>query len=173
VVALPVFLTEMLGWSSVYVGGFMAVWVIGYGVVQASAPVLLRLRQAAPNAKKALIWAIILMLIPVVIILFLAQDWQPEVVVVSGLLIFAVVFAINSALHSYLILAYSSHDQIALKVGFYYMANAGGRLLGTVLSGWGYQQFGLTGCLWLSAGFIAMAALLSSRLPMGQISDLR
>lgn len=166
VVALPVFLYEVLGWSFVNVGTFLAMWVISYGIVQASAPSLLRHTRGTPNAKNALIWAIILMFIPAAISLSLTQGWHAEVVIVSGLLIFGAVFAINSALHSYLILAYASHDQVALKVGFYYMANAGGRLLGTILSGWGYQQFGLPGCLWMSAGFIAIAALLTTRLPM-------
>lgn len=168
VVALPVFFTETLGWSPVWVGSFLATWVIGYGMVQASTPTLLRLNQHAPNAKNVLIWAIVLMFIPAGIALSLMQAWQAETIVVIGLLVFGVVFAINSALHSYLILAYAEHDEVALKVGFYYMANAGGRLTGTVLSGWGYQQFGLTGCLWVSAGFIAVAALISTRLPMSQ-----
>jgi predicted MFS family arabinose efflux permease len=75
------------------------------------------------------------------------------------------VFAINSALHSYLILAYSDFDNVSMNVGFYYMANAGGRLAGTVLSGWVYQTQGLTGCLWWSTAFVLAAALLSFRLP--------
>lgn len=169
VVALPVFFTEALGWSPVRVGSFLAIWVVGYGLVQASTPTLLRLNQHAPNAKNALVWAIFLMFIPAGIALSLMQAWQAETIIVAGLLVFGVVFAINSALHSYLILAYAEHDKVALKVGFYYMANAGGRLTGTVLSGLGYQQFGLTGCLWISAGFIAVAALLSTRLPMSQV----
>ena len=82
-----------------------------------------------------------------------------------GLAIFGIVFAINSALHSYLILAYSHHDRVAMNVGFYYMANAGGRLTGTVLSGWLYQYHGLAGCLWVSTVFVLAAALLSMKLP--------
>jgi predicted MFS family arabinose efflux permease len=76
-----------------------------------------------------------------------------------------VIFAINSALHSYLILAYAEQDKVALNVGFYYMANAGGRLAGTVLSGWVYQVAGLDACLWCSAAMVALALLLSLRLP--------
>jgi predicted MFS family arabinose efflux permease len=86
-------------------------------------------------------------------------------VLIIGLLLFGVVFAINSAIHSYLILAYSEHDKVAMSVGFYYMANAGGRLVGTVLSGWAYQTHGLEACLWWSAIFILAAAVLSFGLP--------
>jgi predicted MFS family arabinose efflux permease len=75
------------------------------------------------------------------------------------------VFAINSAVHSYLILAYSDYDKVSMNVGFYYMANAGGRLVGTLLSGWAYQTQGLEGCLWWSTGFVLAAALLSLKLP--------
>lgn len=45
------------------------------------------------------------------------------------------------------------------------MANAGGRLLGTVLSGWLYQALGLGACLWAATALVAMAGLLSLRLP--------
>mgnify|MGYP001820261593 CR=1 FL=1 len=78
---------------------------------------------------------------------------------------YAIVFAFNSAVHSYLILAYADHDKVSLNVGFYYMANAGGRLFGTVLSGWMYQQYGLAGCLWCSALLVAIAAAISFGLP--------
>jgi predicted MFS family arabinose efflux permease len=86
-------------------------------------------------------------------------------VLIGGLAVFGVVFALNSAVHSYLILAYSDFEKVSLNVGFYYMANAGGRLTGTVLSGWVYQTHGLEGCLWWSAAFVLMAAALSLRLP--------
>ena len=82
-----------------------------------------------------------------------------------GLILFGFVFAVNSAVHSYLILAYSDYDKVSMNVGFYYMANAGGRLAGTVLSGWVYQTQGLTGCLWWSAALVLAAAALSFRLP--------
>jgi predicted MFS family arabinose efflux permease len=167
VVAVPVFMAGVLGWSFMQVGTFMAAWVIGYGVVQASAPGLLGLKQHAPGARSAQVWAVLLMLVPAGIALALAQGWDAGTVLVVGLLVFGVVFAVNSALHSYLILAYADHDKVALKVGFYYMANAGGRLAGTVLSGWSYQQYGLEGCLWLSATFVLAALLLSLRLPAG------
>jgi len=166
VVALPVFLAEVLGWRFTQIGGFLALWVIGYGIVQAGSPALWGMKQHAPDARAAQLSAFILMLIPAGIALSLDQDWNAEIIIVAGLLVFGVVFAINSALHSFLILAYADHDSVALKVGFYYMANASGRLTGTVLSGWGYQQFGLAGCLWLSAGFVLVALSLSLPLPV-------
>ena len=95
----------------------------------------------------------------------LGQGWPAGPVLIAGLAVFGVVFAINSAVHSYLILAYSDFEKVSLNVGFYYMANAGGRLTGTVLSGWAYQTHGLEGCLWWSAAFVAAAALLSLKLP--------
>lgn len=165
VVAVPVFMADVLGWSFMLVGAFMASWVIGYGIVQASAPKLLGMKEHAPGARAAQVWALILLLTPAGIALMLGQGWDAGTVLVAGLLVFGVVFAINSALHSYLILAYADHDKVALKVGFYYMANAGGRLAGTVLSGWSYQQYGLEGCLWLSTIFVLAALLLSLRLP--------
>jgi len=175
VVALPVFLSEVLGWSFTKIGTFLALWVIGYGIIQANAPTILRMKQQAPTARAVQLSAIVLLLVPASIALLLGQlleqGWNTEVVVIVGLLIFAAVFAINSALHSYLILTYADHDNVALKVGFYYMANAGGRLTGTILSGWGYQRFGLEGCLWLSTLFILIALLLSMFLPANRISS--
>ena len=165
VVGLPVYLNGVLGWSFMQVGGFLALWVIGYGAVQAFAPRLWRQGQPAPGGDSALGWALLLVLMPVGMALALGQGWSPAAVLVIGLLLFGVVFAINSALHSYLILAYSDSDRVSMNVGFYYMANAGGRLAGTVLSGLVYQTQGLQGCLWWSAGFVVMAALLSLKLP--------
>ena len=94
-----------------------------------------------------------------------SSDLDASLVVIVGLAVFGGIFALNSALHSYLILAYSDRDQVVTNVGFYYMANAGGRLLGTLLSGWIYQLQGLEGCLWWSAGMVLVAALFSLRLP--------
>ena len=165
VVALPVFLHSVLDWSFTQVGGFMALWVIAYGFVQASAPTLLRKQAHGPQSALVKQWALLLMLIPALMALLLHLDYSPSVIIIAGLALFGVVFAINSALHSYLILAYAEGDKVSMNVGFYYMANAGGRLTGTVLSGWGYQQFGMEGCLWLSAGFVGAAFLLSLLLP--------
>jgi predicted MFS family arabinose efflux permease len=167
VVGLPVFLYEMLGWSFMQVGGFLALWVIGYGAVQASAPRLVRRSHHGhgPTGNTARVWAYLLALFPASIALALMLGWSAETILVMGLIAFGIVFAVNSAVHSYLILAYSHHDKVAMNVGFYYMANAGGRLLGTVLSGWLYQYHGLEGCLWVSTIFVLAAAFLSMKLP--------
>ena len=169
VVALPVFLYTVVGWNFWQVGGFMAVWVIGYGIVQASAPGIIRRRiegQAGePDGKTATWLAFVLAAFPAAIALALMGGIDPTVVVVAGLIAFGVIFALNSAVHSYLILAYTDSDKVAMNVGFYYMANAGGRLIGTVLSGLLYQWYGLVGCLWASVGFVLAAGLLSLLLP--------
>ena len=107
----------------------------------------------------------LLAICPAAIALALHQAWDPALVLVSGLVVFGIVFAFNSSVHSYLILAYADHDKVSMNVGFYYMANAGGRLFGTVLSGLSYQHYGLEGCLWCSALLVVMAALLSVALP--------
>jgi predicted MFS family arabinose efflux permease len=167
VVGLPVFLYSVLDWSFTQVGAFLALWVIGYGFVQASAPKLIRRSHhgRGPGGGTARGWAMLLAILPAGIALALGQGWNPATVLIVGLILFGIVFAINSAVHSYLILAYSDFDKVSMNVGFYYMANAGGRLAGTVLSGWAYQVHGLEGCLWWSAGFVLAAALLSFRLP--------
>jgi predicted MFS family arabinose efflux permease len=167
VVGLPVFLYSVLGWSFTQVGGFIALWVIGYGMVQASAPRLIRRSRhgRGPGGGTAKLWAFILAAFPAAMALALQYDLDPALVIVAGLILFGVVFAINSAVHSYLILAYSDFDKVSMNVGFYYMANAGGRLAGTVLSGLVYQTQGLTGCLWWSAALVLAAAVLSFKLP--------
>ena len=167
VVGLPVFLYDVLKWDFMEVGGFLALWVIGYGFIQASAPKLIGRTHhgRGPGGGTARFWAFVLAVFPAGIALGLAWGWRADIVIITGLILFGIVFAINSAVHSYLILAYSSHDKVAMNVGFYYMANAGGRLAGTVLSGWAYQVWGLEGCLWWSTGFVLMAGLLSLALP--------
>jgi len=167
VVGLPVFLYEVLGWSFIEVGSFLALWVIGYGFVQASAPKLVKKSHhgLGPDGSTARFWVFILALFPAAIALGLQYGWPADAVLIIGLILFGIVFAINSAVHSYLILAYSDHDKVAMNVGFYYMANAGGRLVGTMISGWAYQTQGLEGCLWWSTAFVLLAALLSFRLP--------
>jgi predicted MFS family arabinose efflux permease len=171
VVALPVFLNGVLGWSYMQVGTFLAVWVIGYGMVQASAPVLLRRGRhgQGPGGGTARVWALVLALIPAGIALALQQSavlgWTAGPILIIGLILFGVAFAINSAVHSYLILAYADAEKVSMTVGFYYMANAGGRLAGTVLSGLIYQTQGIEGCLWWSAGFVLAAFILSLPLP--------
>jgi predicted MFS family arabinose efflux permease len=167
VVGLPVFLYDQLGWSFTQVGSFIALWVIGYGLVQASAPRLIRRSHQGqgPGGGTARLWAFVLAVFPAGIALAIGQGWDPGTVLVAGLIAFGAVFAINSAVHSYLILAYSDCDKVSMNVGFYYMANAGGRLAGTVLSGWVYQTHGLTGCLWWSTAFVLAAAVISFMLP--------
>ncbi|QDE32972.1 organoarsenical effux MFS transporter ArsJ [Shewanella polaris] len=166
VVALPVFLATTFGWDHWWVGSFMASWVIGYGVVQSVAPYFTGKRQGkVPSGRAAFAWATYLLLIPAAIAVALHADFYVLESVVIGLLVFGVVFAINSSLHSYLIVSYAGSDGVSLDVGFYYMANAMGRLIGTVLSGWVYQAYGLEACLWISSGFVALAALISLKLP--------
>ncbi len=165
VVALPVFLSSVLGWQHIAVGTALALWVIGYGVIQALAPRLLgKNKKHAPTSRDVLVWTSILAMIPAAIALGLGSAFSPAIIVIIGLGIFGVVFALNSSLHSFLILAYSDRDKIALNVGFYYMSNAAGRLVGTVLSGWAYQTIGLGGCLWISSAFVIAAALLTARI---------
>ncbi|MBF0453725.1 MAG: organoarsenical effux MFS transporter ArsJ [Magnetococcales bacterium] len=166
-VALPVFFAEQLGWSHTQVGTFLALWVVGYGVVQAIAPGLLRGKQKdhGPDGRTAQLWAFLLILFPAGIALALTQGFNPATAIVVGLGLFGAVFAINSSVHSFLILLYSDRDTVAMNVGFYYMANAAGRLTGTVLSGGVYQLYGLQGCLWTSVAFITAAALISMTLP--------
>lgn len=165
VVALPIYLSSVFGWGHMEVGGFIALWIIGYGVVQAVVPLLLRRSHSIPDGRTAHLGALVLALVPVGIALMLEQEVAPQLVILLGLSLFGVVFAINSAVHSFLILALSDQDRVATNVGFYYMANAGGRLMGTVLSGWVYQQQGIEGCLWWSAVMVLLSALLSLRLP--------
>nr|WP_320165897.1 organoarsenical effux MFS transporter ArsJ [uncultured Methylophaga sp.] len=166
VVALPVYLSTSFGWDHWYVGGFLALWVIGYGAVQGFTPRLTtRSKKRLPDGKDALFWALALSLIPVLIAVALTYNWHKELVLIVGLMIFGVLFAINSALHSYLIVSYAGEDGVSLDVGFYYMANAMGRLIGTVLSGWLYQSYGLGFCLWVSALFIVITAVISLYLP--------
>jgi len=165
VVALPVYFTATLGWQAEQVGSFFALWIIGYGIVQSATPVLLR--RAHPDGRAAARWVALLALVPAMIAFALTRGWPAEMVLLLGLALFAVIFAINSALHSYLILAWSHGEKVAGNVGFYYMANAGGRLAGTLLSGALYQLWGLVACLWASALMLALAMLLSLALPRG------
>lgn len=167
VVGLPVFLSASLGWSHAEVGGFLALWVIGYGGVQALAPKLLQrgLGGGLPRGGTASSGAFVLAVLTGLIALGVGFDLSPWVTVVSGLALFGLIFAVNSSVHSYLILAYTESDQAALNVGFYYMANAMGRLIGTLLSGVVFQLAGLVGCLWVSAAFVLIAALISLKLP--------
>lgn len=163
VVGVPLFLSAQLGWSFTSVGGFMAAWVIGYGMVQAAAPRYFKNSEMQlVGTKAARNWAFGLAVIP--FLLAFGVGWVAESawMLVGGLALFGIVFAVNSAVHSYLILAYAREDGVALDVGFYYMANAVGRLLGTLLSGLVYQYGGLSACLWISALLVLVSAVFAS-----------
>jgi hypothetical protein len=174
VVGLPVFLASNLHWSFWQVGGFCAAWFIGYGIVQAIVPEVLRQIGAREGVTgdTARLWAFVLVAIPLGLAAALEVNANPTASLMVGLAIFMVVFAINSAVHSYLILAYSEDDEVATNVGFYYMANAGGRLLGTLLSGVIFEFYGFSACLLASSILVLAAALLSFKLPRARAIPL-
>ncbi|MFI8744344.1 organoarsenical effux MFS transporter ArsJ [Pseudomonas sp. NPDC077186] len=166
VVALPVYLATVFGWDFWWVGGFLAVWIIGYGIVQSLAPAITGKRSGqVPDGRAAFVWAALLAGLPAAIALGLGSALPAQAVLIGGLLAFGVLFAVNSSLHSYLIVSYAQEDGVSLDVGFYYMSNALGRLLGTLLSGWVFQSWGLAACLWVSSAFVLTAALISLGLP--------
>lgn len=193
VIALPLYLSTQFQWSQAQIGAFLALWVIAYGAVQALAPKITgggkgnnsgnsssnassnsasnpQVQQAAPvpakapNATTAFHWALLLCFIPLFISLAISYGPNPLLLLVAGLLVFGAVFAVNSSLHSYLIVNMASRDGVSLDVGFYYMANALGRLIGTVLSGWVYQAYGFHACLWVSSGFLCACVLVTMTL---------
>jgi len=169
VVAIPVYLQAVFHWTHTQVGTFMAAWIIGYGCIQSVAPSITgNKRSKIPDGRIALMWAIPLTFVPFGIAMslphelsFLNREW----LLIIGLSIFGVLFAINSSVHSFLILAYSKSEGVSLDVGFYYMANALGRLIGTVLSGTLYQYYALEGCLFISSLFIFLTVIISIFLP--------
>ncbi|RUO19665.1 MFS transporter [Aliidiomarina iranensis] len=158
VIALPVTLSQVFAWDHWQVGAFLAIWVIFYGFIQAIAP------KIAKADASAFLWAALLTLVPITIAVLLqfggAWGVSPQLSIVIGLLLFALLFAINSSLHSYLIIRIASADGVSLDVGFYYMANAMGRLIGTVLSGLVFQMAGFVACLLISALFLALSAVI-------------
>jgi len=169
VVGLPVFLYAN-GWTFTQVGLFLAVWTIGYGAVQAGAFAIVPrsadgLSREVPAAR---LWAGTLAAIPLLLALFLAapSGWRPDLVVSAGLALFGVAFAVNSSLHSYLILAYAGSEKAAEDVGFYYAANAAGRFMGTLLSGVLYQWGGLFACLAGSAAMLVACLAVTLLLPV-------
>ena len=177
VVGVPISLARQFGWSFDQIGGFMAAWVIGYGIVQAVAPKLLtHVSDAESGARAAKFWGTFLCMVPLTIAVSLtpaAIDWwvdgpSVKLILISGLCLFGIIFAINSSLHSFLIVVYSDRDKVTLNVGFYYMANAAGRLLGTLLSGLVFQLFGLAACLSVSGLMIGLAVIMT--LPLGPAS---
>lgn len=172
VVALPVYLSTAFSWSVFTVSGFLAAWIIAYGMVQTLAPALTGTRQGrVPDGRAAFVWALMLTVLPALMAIGMSAGintgmaLSAKTVLLGGLILFGAVFAVNSSLHSYLILSYAKADGVSLDVGFYYMSNAMGRLLGTVLSGWIFQAYGLIACLWISCLFVFLAAVISARLP--------
>jgi predicted MFS family arabinose efflux permease len=167
VVSVPIFLASVLGWSFAQVGGFMALWVIAYGAVQGASPALLRAamgtRPPDPGTTTAL--GLGLAAVTALIPLGLSLGWPAAATMLGGLVLFGVVFALNSSVHSYLVLAYSESDRVSLSVGFYYMANACGRLLGTLLSGVLYQMAGVSASLWGAVVLAAIAGIAALFLP--------
>jgi hypothetical protein len=164
VVAVPVFLRTEVGWSFWQVGAFLALWVIGYGAVQAAAPALLRAHGTPAGATAAALAAVLAVTMAALAVTVGASS-APGGILIAGLIAFGVVFALNSGVHSFLILHYATDRRVAMNVGFYYMANAGGRLLGTVLSGALYDWRGLGVCLWAATALAVAAATLSLALP--------
>ncbi|MFC3231058.1 organoarsenical effux MFS transporter ArsJ [Marinibaculum pumilum] len=190
VVGVPIYFYEVLSDGGtegrreafMLVGGFMALWIIGYGAVQAATPRLLNLAAEAaqdepgqdqPGAirkerRAVLRWGAALAALPALLAAtVLATPSFPLLttgILVAGLLLFGALFAVNSALHSFLILAFSRAERVTMDVGFYYMSNAAGRLVGTLLSGLSYQALGLAGCLAASAAFVALSLAAASRL---------
>ena len=166
VVGLPIFLHSVLGWSFSEVGGFMALWVIGYGIVQAAAPKIAGAKAGLSQAVTSLrTWALLLFLICAALTSAIVLDFHPAYSLLIGLGVFGFIFAINSSIHSYLILAYTKSEEVAINVGFYYMANACGRLAGTLLSGLAYLYGGLAYCLITASALTLIAAILNFRLP--------
>ena len=168
VVGVPVFLYST-GWTFSMVGGFMALWTIFYGLVQAAAPALVARSPdgLSKEVRAAQFWSAALALIPAAIIVALQGGFglAPDLVLVFGLAVFGMVFAVNSSVHSYLILAYAGSEKAAEDVGFYYAANALGRFGGTLFSGLLYQWGGITACLAGSAAMLIACFLITLPLP--------
>lgn len=175
VVGVPVYLYSV-GWTFSMVGGFLAVWTIGYGLVQALAPQLVRRSQdgLSHEVPAARAWSAVLALIPAALAAAVYLD-APHLqwVVVIGLGIFGFVFAVNSSVHSYLVLAYAGSEKAAEDVGFYYAANALGRFMGTLLSGLLYQWDGLIYALLGSTLMLFICWLITLRLPVVRLTAMR
>jgi len=173
VVGLPVFLYAF-GWKFLQVGAFLAAWTVAYGGIQAVAPSLVTrsrdgLSREVPAAR---LWAIVMAAIPIILAVAMksADVARPDILLVVGLALFGLPFAVNSSLHSYLILAYAGSEKAAEDVGFYYAANAVGRLLGILLSGVLYQLAGIEGCLIGSAAMLILCWVITLTLPTAQES---
>lgn len=172
VVALPMFLHAQLQWPAVYVGGLLAAWVVAYGITQALAPKLTGFSKGnAPDGYHVWLWSLPLIGLPLLIAAAVYFEWAVLSALTVGLSVYGAVFAINSAIHSYLIVSYADAAGVSLDVGFYYMANAAGRLFGTLLSGWVYQSAGLAACLLISALMVFAASIISKLLPRQALQE--
>jgi len=168
VVGVPVFLYAS-GWTFTMVGAFLALWTIGYGAVQAVAPALVKRSEdgLSTEVPAARLWSALLALVPMALAgLVWMEVANLEWVVVAGLGVFGVAFAVNSSVHSYLILAYAGSEKAAEDVGFYYAANALGRFFGTLMSGLLYQWGGLLAALLGSALMLAICWAVTLALPL-------
>jgi hypothetical protein len=159
-------------WGFWEIGGFLGLWVIGYGIVQGTAPGLRRLwgQTRSPGVGAVQFWSGVLTAIPALIAVALWREVDVSTAIIGGLAAFGVVFAMNSSIHSYMVLAYTDTESVSLNVGFYYMANAAGRLVGTLLSGavfliGGTPSSGMQACLWCSSLLVLLSWLSSLRLP--------
>ena len=172
VVALPVFLEASLGWRFWEIGGFLGLWVIGYGIVQGSAPGLRRFwgQTTSPGVSAVQFWSALLTAIPALIAMALWREVDVAVAITAGLAAFGVVFVRNSSIHSYMVQAYTDAQSVSLDVGFYYMANDAGRLAGTLLSGAVFmlgrsETEDMQACPWVSSLLVLPSWISSLRLP--------
>lgn len=158
VVGLPIFLYSILSDGSIesnhkaffVIGTFMAGWTVFYGFVQSITPKLVSNKNS--TRKQIEFWASALTVIPLFLIPlnFYTQDFLLHITIFV-LFVFGFVFAINSSIHSFLILKFTDKNRVTLDVGFYYMSNAFGRLMGTLLSGLSYQYGGFSACVLVAA----------------------
>ena len=161
VIGLPVFLYSLLSDGTqegnyktfFIIGTFMSSWTILYGLVQSFTPKILS--ETKPIKNQVKFWANILIIIPLILIVLniIFQELELTITIVL-LFIFGFVFAVNSSIHSFLILSFTKKNRVTLDVGFYYMSNAFGRLVGTFLSGLSYQMGGFYFCLFLTSIFL-------------------
>jgi predicted MFS family arabinose efflux permease len=161
VIALPVYLASHLHWQHQTIGTFLACWIIFYGIIQANAPKILTLLSGSvekSSYQQVILWSVVLALVTLGLCLAIYLFPQSNEVLIIGLFIFSAAFAMNSSLHSYLIVALARDEGVSMDVGFYYMANAMGRLIGTILSGLIYQQLGLLACMSFAFVFILLAS---------------
>ncbi len=176
VVGLPVFLYSVMSDGSIdahkkaffVIGTFMAVWTIFYGFVQGITPKILSKNESI--SKQTKYWASLLIGIPILLILLsLYFEEYKLYITISVLFIFGFVFAVNSSLHSFLILKYTDKNRVTLDVGFYYMSNAFGRLIGTLLSGLSIQFGGFLTCIFITALMLTLNRLSMEKLDLKNI----